>query len=111
MSFKDQLKIDLDDVFLNMDEFAEEVNIDGTTTRVVIDEDELKEYKIKSADFFHSDRDGLSKVEVLFFVWQDELQEKPFKSKHMKFRDRSYRIYDVALDNGLYTILLEGYMT
>ena len=39
MSFKDQIKQDLSDVFLNLDEFADLHRIEGNEAPVVIDSD------------------------------------------------------------------------
>lgn len=42
MSFKDQIKQDLSDVFLNLDEFADLHRIEGKEVPVVIDSDMLE---------------------------------------------------------------------
>ena len=41
MSFKDQIRQDLDAVFLNVDEFAELHRIEGKEIPVVVDNDQL----------------------------------------------------------------------
>ena len=45
MSFKDLIKNDLDNVFLNLDEFAELHRIEGVQIAVVIDNDQLVKLK------------------------------------------------------------------
>ena len=45
MSFKDQILRDLDTVFLNTDEFAEEHRIEGVKIPVVVDSDQLNKLK------------------------------------------------------------------
>lgn len=45
MNFKEQIRQDLEKVFLNLDEFAELHRIEGKQVTVVIDDDELQELK------------------------------------------------------------------
>lgn len=45
MSFKDQIQTDLDNVFLNLDEFAEIHRVEGTEIAVVVDNDQLNKLK------------------------------------------------------------------
>lgn len=45
MGFKDQIRKDLDTVFLNLDEFAEIHRVEGKQIPVVVDNDQLIELK------------------------------------------------------------------
>lgn len=45
MNFKDQLQQDLDDVFLNVDDFAEIHRVEGREISVVVDNDQLNKLK------------------------------------------------------------------
>lgn len=45
MNFKEQIRQDLDAVFLNLGEFAELHRIEGKQVTAVVDDDELREYK------------------------------------------------------------------
>ena len=45
MSFKEQIKTDLDNVFLNLDEFAEIHRVEGKQIPVVVDNDQLNNLK------------------------------------------------------------------
>ena len=45
MSFKDQILKDLDNVFLNVDEFAEYHRVEGKEIPVVVDSDQLNKLK------------------------------------------------------------------
>jgi len=51
-AFKEQVANDIYNVFLNLDEFAEEHLIEGKTIPVVIDDDDLTEKK-KGTDPWH----------------------------------------------------------
>lgn len=45
MGFKEQLQKDLDNVFLNLDEFAETHRVEGKKIPVVVDDDQLMNLK------------------------------------------------------------------
>lgn len=45
MSFKEQIRKDLDNVFLNLDEFAELHRVEGKQITVVVDSDQLNKLK------------------------------------------------------------------
>ena len=45
MGFREQLQKDLDDVFLNLDEFAESHRVEGKEITVVLDDDQLNKLK------------------------------------------------------------------
>ena len=45
MSFKEQILKDLDNVFLNLDEFAEYHRVEGVKIAVVVDSDQLNKLK------------------------------------------------------------------
>lgn len=45
MSFKEQIQRDLDNVFLNLDEFAELHRVEGVQIAVVVDSDQLNKLK------------------------------------------------------------------
>ena len=45
MSFKDQIMQDLDEVFLNLDDFAEVHRVEGKQITVVVDSDQLNKLK------------------------------------------------------------------
>ena len=45
MSFKEQIRKDLDNVFLNPDEFAEPHRVEGAEITVVVDSDQLNKLK------------------------------------------------------------------
>lgn len=102
MGFKDQLNKDLS-VFVNSEEFAESISIDGEQTDVVIDSDMLREYNLKNGG------EGLAKGEVLFFVPVSSLKEEPFIGKRMRLNNKIYEIIDVKKDLYMYAITLAGY--
>lgn len=101
--FKDYLKKDLN-IFINQNEFAEEHNIDGQDISIVVDNDKLKEIKIKSLD-------GTYAGDVLFYIKKSNLEEKPAIGQRMEFDYELYSVSSIEEDNEIYTITLEAYMS
>ncbi|MEH7122107.1 hypothetical protein V7127_02560 [Bacillus sp. JJ1773] len=102
MNFKDQLKKDLS-VFINPNEFAEEVDIDGTKVSVIIDNDKLKEHQLKMGG------EGLVENGLLFHVKKGDMPFIPRPEQRMNFKESLCYIVDVQEDEGVYTITLEGF--
>lgn len=101
MKFKDTVAADIDNVFLNVDEFAEDVNIDGNSVKIVMDSDLLKELKLSN------NGEGLASSELLFHVKKDNLGFVPFVGQDITFNGKLYYIKSIpADDEGLYTITI-----
>jgi hypothetical protein len=100
---KDYISSDLN-VFFDLDEFAEEHNIDGKTMAVIIDNDMLQRRKMSQAD-------GTYTGELLFYVRKNELGSKPAIGQHITFDDMPYRVSDCQDDGNLYIITLEAYLS
>lgn len=101
--FKDYISSDLD-MFFNLDEFAEEHNIDGKTMAVIIDNDMLQRRKMSQAD-------GTYTGELLFYVRKTEFGSRPALGQHVMFDDMPYRVVDCQEDSDLYIITLEAYLS
>lgn len=85
---------------MNTDEFAEEVEIDGNLTIVVMDSDLLKELQLRN------NGEGLTRSELLFHVKKDDLKFTPSEGQDISFKDSLYYINSVKYDEGLYTIAI-----
>ena len=66
MSFKDDILADLDEVFLNLDEFAEEHTIEGKKISVVMNHDQLE--TLKEGQIL-----GLVEADVVIFAKVEDL--------------------------------------
>ena len=86
--------------FLNNDEFAEEVNVDGKPMKVIIDNDLLEKYKLKNGG------EGLEEIELLFYVEKSNFERKPSTNKIMRIDNKIYRVVDVTEEERLYKIKL-----
>lgn len=97
--FRDFLESDLK-TFINTNEFAEEIDIDGNKVTVIIDSDALKELQLTN------NGEGLAKNELLFHVVKSELPFEPLIGQDLYIKNELYYINDVKEDDGLYTIRL-----
>lgn len=103
-SFKEQLEKDMDSTFFNLDEFAENHNIDGKEIPVVVDNDRIIELSLGKM----VETRGIFTDDILFFVQKKYLDYEPCAGQHMSFDGRIYPISDVKEDFGGYTIILSG---
>lgn len=101
MDLRDCIASDIHNVFFNEKEFAVEANIDGEMIKVVIDEDLLKELKLKN------DGEGLYMVKLLFHVPKNDFPFFPKRGQDIRFNDEDYYIAEVKDNEGVYTIMLE----
>lgn len=99
MSFKDLLKDDITDVFMDPDEFAKEYNIDGQPVLCVIDEDKSSK----------SQTDGVYVVRRRLFVSLAGLGYRPVPEQKMNVDNQSYFVVD-CLGDDLLEIVLEANM-
>jgi hypothetical protein len=85
---------------INTDEFAEEVDIDGKSIKVVMDSDLLKELQLSNGG------EGLASSELLFHVKKSDLEFTPFVGQDITFNRKLYYINSVQDDEGLYTLAI-----
>lgn len=104
MTFKEQLQSDIDDVFLNADEFAEVHNLNGVTAvavvqQVVVTDDLLTTDKSGAA--YH---DGLYAEGALINVKKSALPKVPAVGSSFRLDGRYGYVAKVSDDEGLLTI-------
>lgn len=97
MGFKDHVASD-NHTFINSDEYADQIVIDGVKHRVVIDDDRLQK---RAADY-----GGIATGMILYFIPVDSLSKKPSIGDSQNFNGRLMFIEDVKQDFGVYEILL-----
>ena len=106
MNFKEHIANDISKTIINLDEFADEKNINGVIVRVVEDSDKL-EYRIKK------DYDGLIIGDVLFFISKEEyakiprVTETPTTNQAISYDGKPATIINVGKMDGLYEIILQ----
>ena len=97
MSFKDLVKNDISNVFMNIDEFGETHNIDGEDVTCIVDDDKLKENAIKS---------GTYKGEKLIYVPLTSLQGRYVQGARIELDGDTFYVSDTAEDMGMITLTL-----
>ena len=105
LGFKDYLQQDMD-TFINPDEFADSITINGASVVAVVDNDKLQ-YRISK------DNAGLITGDKLIFISSAEYDKIP-KAGHppkvgdaLLFNSKPVTITDVADDCGVYEIILQ----
>lgn len=107
MSFKEFLKKDIDNVFLNCNEFAEEMDINGIKRKAILD------YRDNISSSLQGDG-VLSSDEAFLYVAEDEEFQKARyrKGKSIEIDDESFLIVSVGKHQGMLSFKLsrnEGY--
>lgn len=101
MGFKETLKYDLNKVFFNMDEFAEEYTWDkGKITAIVDDDDLIKKY---SSEF-----EALSQGSHLIYVAESQFSKHPNVNDAHVFNGNLYTINEIKNEAGMLVIFLNN---
>ena len=98
--FKQSLKLDLDKTFFNQEEFAISATVDGVLMTVILDDEHLKEKKLKQAE-------GLIVGDLLIVVRKSEYLTEPIIDNWMEFNGDRYTILDYLDSEDTYSISLE----
>ena len=103
-TLKDYIK-DFDlDTFINMDEFAEDHQINDKTIKCVVDTDIFDERSTLSGDR----SGGVFKDTISIFIKMSDI-EKPLIDEMMTVDDDNYRVVEVKENMGMYEIVLSQY--
>ena len=105
MSFKDVLKNDIKQVFLNFEEFGEEHKINGETVLIIIDENELTEREKRIRKGIDVE---LHKKQLLFYVAAEDFGPLPVPGRTLELDGKQYVITDAENEDGIYSINLEA---
>ena len=107
LTFKDCAAADIDDVFFNTDEFADEHTINGKKLLAVLDENTLMD---RSAHWEggakQSFDQGLYKADAKLFVKCRELGGRPKVSSPMIVDGKKYLVGNVDEEAGVYSVEL-----
>lgn len=103
-TLKDYIK-DFDlDTFINMDEFAEDHQINDETIKCVVDTDIFDERSTMAGDR----SGGVFKDTISIFIKISDI-EKPLIDEMMTVDDDHYRVVEVKENMGMYEIVLSQY--
>lgn len=105
--FKELIQNDINNIFLNLEEFAEVHSIDNKEMTIIIDTNErLEREKNKRLVSNLGDADGLFREEILIYVSSKYFKSKPKIGRLMILDDKPYRVLDVIDETGIYSITL-----
>nr|UVY64389.1 MAG: ATP-binding sugar transporter [Bacteriophage sp.]UWF97440.1 MAG: ATP-binding sugar transporter [Bacteriophage sp.]UWI30448.1 MAG: ATP-binding sugar transporter [Bacteriophage sp.] len=100
MSFKDQIKQDLSDVFLNLDEFADIHRIEGKEVPVVIDSDMLEKLSKIGDNRIH----GMDEADMVIMGKASDLPENLDPGRLLNLDGREVIVVTTTSEMGLVQI-------
>lgn len=100
MSFKDQIKQDLSDVFLNLDEFADLHRIEGKEVPVVIDSDIMAKLSKIGDNRIH----GMDKADMVIMGKASDLPENLDPGRLLNLDGREVIVVTTTSEMGLVQI-------
>lgn len=103
--FKDMVAADRDKVFLNLDEYAEEHNLNGTDCNCILQDESVAE-ELQTADNFSQTYAGLYGSRILVNVKTEDLPEVPVEGQSFYVDNKLYLVESSANDMGMLTIQL-----
>ena len=105
MTLKEMIAGDIQTAFLNMDDFAEIHDVNGTEMKAVIDEINAEERNLKTSD--HIIGDSIFEKYWKLYVAIEDFGNKP-KTGRQIFRldGKPYRVLEVDEEMGMYVIFL-----
>ena len=103
MSFKDDVRDDIRDTMLDMDEFAEVHMIDGREMSAVVDEIDSM-YRNRSLS---SRADGFYKKRFILAVSAEDFGELPAADRILLLDRKNYLVKEAHNEMGMYLITLE----
>lgn len=103
-NFKEILRQDISDVFMNTEEFAAVHTLNGKKIPVMVDENELIEREKKAK----SKMDGVYVRATLIYVKAIDYGPLPPVGSAVVLDGRTYKVMDAVNESGLYSLHLEA---
>lgn len=100
MSFKDQIKQDLSDIFLNLDEFADLHRIEGKEVPVVIDSDIMAKLSKIGDNRIH----GMDEADMIIMGKASDLPENLDPGRLLNLNGREVIVVTTTSEMGLVQI-------
>lgn len=104
MGFKDIIKADVHNVFLNLEEFADTHTVNGTDMPVLIDNNEQIEREKRN----NQNMDGIFTNQRLIYVAASDFGSLPKQGSILTLDKRTFRVVDAIDEDGVYSITLEA---
>lgn len=106
-SFKEVLQADIDNTFMNLEEFADIHIVDGKEIPVLVDDNEIIERQKK----MKSNMDGMYVKQKLIYVKASDFGVLPAIGRQIMFDGKRYLITDSTDEQGMYAITMEANRT
>lgn len=103
-TFKEIVTQDINNIFFNLDEFAELHNINGRDIPIVIDEDILQTRSQNKSERY----DGIYSAQVVIYVKIKDLSERPIYGEHFELDNKLYLVSECSESLGIYEVVLEA---
>ena len=103
MGFQDIIRKDISSVFLQAEEFAEVLNVNGKNMLALLDDSELQERETYKSD----PADGIYENALTMYVPAAEYGQQPKVGNIMRIgSDRVFTVRECIEENGLYKITM-----
>ena len=106
MGFKDIVREDIRNIFLDTEEFGTPHLINDRKIPIVIDDNEMIEREKRSTGT--DSAEGIYKRQILFYVAASEFGPLPAVGRRLTLDGRPYQITDAINEDGLYSISLKA---
>jgi len=100
--FKDVINSDVNNVFLNREEFSDEHTINGKTMTIQIDDNEAIERQLRA-----NQNTGVYTRQLVIYVSAEKFGEMPFIGQVINLDGIVYRAVDVSSESGIFAITIE----
>lgn len=101
--FKEQVRKDIKDVFINFAEFAEKHILNGKETLCVISRDFTDELPLGSRNL-----EGVFLNDLTIYVEDKDLQPRPVEGEILRVDDSLHLVKSVSDEMGVYVIVCEA---
>lgn len=102
MTFKELIDSDIENTFMNTDEFSEMHVVNGKEIPVTIDTNELIERKKKA----NENMDGIYANQKLLYVAASDFGPLPKQGSILILDGRTYRVDEAVSESGIYSITI-----
>lgn len=106
LNFKDIIRQDAKQVFLNPSEFGENHIINGKSMTIIIDNNEMIEREKK-----YKNGEGLHRQQMLFYAAASEFGKLPANGRILEIDGHKYIITDAVKEGAVYSISAEVHGT
>lgn len=102
MTFKELVNSDIDNVFLNVDEFSEIHIVNGKSMPVMVDNNELIEREKRAKE----NMDGIYTRQNLIYVSAADFGPLPKQGTVLTLDNLTYRVVEAVSEEGIYAITI-----